>query len=242
MIGPVLNQLVRYAPVLAMLRGEHDTLLEIGSGSDGIAAYLRRPAFGLEIRFPAPPHELLIAVGGTATDLPFADRSVDVVLIMDTLEHIPPHLRARCLEEAMRVAARRIIVGGPMGPGARSADVELASYYRQRDIEVPAWLAEHLSERAPDVEDVLALLRDSGWTVEARGNENKRAHVALMKLETRSLAYRVLGRIRRHAPRPTAALARALRIGPYYSWLVDARRSTAADQASSIRDTSGPQS
>jgi hypothetical protein len=234
----VLNQLVRYAPVLKLLRAERGSILEVGSGADGISAYLRRPVIGCEIRFPGPPGPLLVPVAGSATNLPFADRSVDVVLVMDTLEHIPPDLRARCLGEAMRVARARIVVGGPMGPGARGADEQLAAYYRACSIEVPDWLAEHLTERAPDVEDVAAPLRAAGWTVRSRGNENLRAHLMLMKLETKSLPYRVLGRVRRHAPKLAAAMARSISYGPYYSYLVDATR----DHTSSTRATSGSQS
>lgn len=234
----MINQLVRYAPVLSLLRHERGSILEVGSGADGISIYLRRRTIGLEIRFPGPPGPLLTPVAGSATHLPFADQSVEVVLIMDTLEHVPPELRARCLAEAMRVARTRIIVGGPMGPRARKADERLAAFYRARGIVVPDWLAEHLAERAPDVADVIGPLRAAGWQVRDNGNENARAHLALMKLETRSFWYRALGRVRRHAPGPAAALARALRMPPYYSYVVEATRA----QACSTRATSGPQS
>jgi hypothetical protein len=220
----LINQLVRYAPVLRMLRAETGTLLEVGSGSDGICQYLGRATIGLEIRFPAPPHPLLRAACGTATHLPFAERSIDVVLIMDTMEHIPSPLRDRALAEAMRVARRRIIVGGPMGPHARGADVKLAAYYTARGIEVPDWLDEHLHQLAPDVADIVTPLRAAGFTVHARGNENLPMHLGLMKLETRRFPSRVLGRIRRHAAAPAAAVARTVSMGPYYSWLVDATR------------------
>jgi hypothetical protein len=234
----VLNQLVRYAPVLSTLRRERGTLLEVGSGQDGISAYLKRPTIGLEIRFPGPPGPHLLPVRGTATDLPFADRSVDVVLIMDTLEHIPASLRARCLAEAMRVARRRILVGGPMGERARRADETLARSYERRAQPKPEWLEEHLIEKAPDVGDVVAVLRGGGWDVRARGNENAALHLALMRAETTRFGYRALGRVRRHAPRAAAAVARALSFGPYYSYLVDAARS----HDSSTRATSGSQS
>lgn len=207
-----------------MLRAETGTLLEVGSGSDGICRYLGRPVIGLEIRFPAPPMACLRAVRGTATQLPFADRSIDVVLIMDTMEHIPPPLRAEALAEAMRVARRRIIVGGPMGPRARGADERLAAYYTANGIEVPDWLREHLSERAPDVADIAEPLRAGGWRVTSRGNENLPMHLAIMRLETKRFWFRAFGRIARHAPVPAAAVARALSLGPYYSFIVDATR------------------
>lgn len=235
----MLNQLVRYAPLLRLLRGEPGTLLEVGSGADGIASYLRRRAFGLEIDFGGPPGEWLIPVRGTATHLPFADRSVDTVLIMDTMEHIPPPLRRAALDEAMRVARARVVVGGPMGPRARAADVALAAHYEKRGLELPSWLREHLQERAPDVEDVAEPFRESGWDVRVEGNENVRAHVGLLKFETTWFGFRAANRLRQYAAGPVAALARAARVGPYYSWLVFAtRRSQDAD----TRATNGSQS
>lgn len=239
----MLNQLVRYAPVLRMLRDEPGTILEIGSGSHGIAQFLGRRVIGLEIRFPEPPGAFLVPCVGTATAVPLANASVDAVLVMDTLEHIPPPHRPAAIAEAMRVARRRVIVGGPMGPRAREADERLAAAHRARGVTVPDWLAEHLIERAPDVADVVGPLRDAGWYVTARGNENLRAHAAMMRLEMHRGWFRLFTTLRRRAPRAVAAVARALRVPPYYSWLVDARRpATTASQTSSTRATSGPQS
>jgi methyltransferase family protein len=238
----MLNQLVRYAPLLPALRRDTGSILEIGSGADGISVYLRRKVVGLEIRFPGPPGAWLTPVGGSATRLPFADASFDTVLVMDTMEHIPPPLRRMALDEAVRVARKTVIVGGPMGPQAREADERLASAYTKRGLNVPDWLAEHLAERAPDVEDIAGPLRDKGLDVTVRGNENLRAHIALMRAEMRPLAFKVLGRIRRHAPGPAATLARTIRFGPYYSWLVAGRRrSSASDQAPSTEATRGSQ-
>lgn len=238
----MLNQLVRYAPLLPALRRDTGTILEVGSGADGISAYLRRNVVGLEIRFPGPPGDWLTPVGGSATALPFADASFDTVLVMDTMEHIPPALRTKALDEAVRVARKIVIVGGPMGAAAREADERLAGAYRKRGIEPPDWLAEHLTERAPDIEDIAGPLRDKGLDVTVRGNENLRAHLALMRAEMRPVAFRILGRIRRHAPGPAATLARTLRFGPYYSWLVAGRRrSSASDHVRSTSSTSGSQ-
>ncbi|MFN2613296.1 MAG: methyltransferase domain-containing protein [Actinomycetota bacterium] len=220
----MLNQLWRYAPVLRMLRDEYGSILEVGSGVDGISQFLRRPVIGLEIRFYAPPGSWLWPVCGTATRLPFADGSVDVVLVMDTLEHVPPSLRARCIEEATRVARRRVIIGGPMGARARRSDERLAAYYRERSLPVPDWLQEHLVERAPDVSDVVGALRLSGWTVRARGNENAPIHLGIMRAETRKVWFKVFGRLRRHAPGAVTRVARALRLPPYYSYLIEAVR------------------
>ena len=219
----MINQLVRYAPLLAKFAADARSILEVGSGSEGIASYLGRPCFGLELRFPAPPSPLLIACGGTATDLPFRDGSVDVVLVMDTLEHVPPPLRPRVVEEACRVARDEVVIGGPLGADARRADDELAAHYARRGREIPAWLAEHLSERAPDVEDVVGWLAARGWSASVEGNEHLGRHLALLKLESTRYGGRIAHRVRRHAPGLAAAVARRLRKPPYYSWLVTGR-------------------
>jgi hypothetical protein len=239
----MLNQLVRYAPVLAMLREKRGSVLEVGSGQAGISQFLGRRVTGLEIRFPGPPGPLLTPVVGTATHLPFANRSFDVVLVMDTLEHIPPELRDACIEEAMRVTRDTLIIGGPMGPAARGADAKLVAYYEKHRIAVPDWLRQHIEREAPDVEAVTRPLRASGWRVEVRGNENVQQHLALMKLETKRLWYRGFAEVRTRAPNATAAVARRLRMPPYYSYVVSARRDASArSQDSSITSTIGPQS
>lgn len=220
----VINQLVRYAPLLDRLRADDLSFLEVGSGSDGIAAYLGRRGFGLEIRFPAPPAPELIACGGTATALPFRDEAIDRVLLVDTMEHIPQPLRRRTLEEACRVARVEVIVAGPMGADARRGDDELAAFYARTGRPTPAWLLEHLTERAPDVEDLTSVFAELGWRTQVEGNEHLGTHLALLRFEASRYGGRITDRIRRHAPSASAAVARRLRRGPYYSWIVTASR------------------
>lgn len=223
----MINQLVRYAPLLERLRDDRRSLLEVGSGSDGIASYLGRRCFGLEIRFAATPAPELIACGGSATAIPFKDSSIDIVLVMDTMEHIPPDLRASAVAEACRVARSQVIIGGPMGADSRRADDRLAAYYARTGRAVPEWLKEHLLRRAPDVDEIVDQLRSQGWHAKVEGNENLRAHLRLMRFESTRFGGRITNRLRRHLPGPSAALVRKLSgKGPYYSWLVTAEPSS----------------
>ncbi|WP_158793432.1 class I SAM-dependent methyltransferase [Granulicella sp. L60] len=52
---------------------------------------------------------------GSATSLPVPDKSFDVVLASDMLEHVPPTLRRQVIGEALRVARRLVIFGFPCG-------------------------------------------------------------------------------------------------------------------------------
>ncbi|MFF0707923.1 MULTISPECIES: mycofactocin oligosaccharide methyltransferase MftM [Gordonia] len=53
------------------------------------------------------------AIVANATDLPFADDSVDTVTLIHLLEHLSRDERERALAEALRVARRRVIVAVP---------------------------------------------------------------------------------------------------------------------------------
>lgn len=49
-----------------------------------------------------------------ATELPVRDGGVDTVLLLHVLEHLPPPVAAAALDEAMRTAARRVVVAVPV--------------------------------------------------------------------------------------------------------------------------------
>ena len=118
--------LARVQKVLGVLKGiQPGSLLDIGSGR---GAFL----WSLLDAFPALPvtcvdllayrvtdiqavHDggihRLSAVHGDATALPFADRSFDVVTMLEVLEHIPATRQA--LKEVCRVASRFLILSVP---------------------------------------------------------------------------------------------------------------------------------
>lgn len=63
-------------------------------------------------------------IQGVVTHLPFRERSFDLVLCIEVLEHLTPRDGARMLEEAKRVARSAVIVTAPTDPlGRHSQDV-----------------------------------------------------------------------------------------------------------------------
>jgi SAM-dependent methyltransferase len=214
-----LNHLVRFEPVLELIAGTGrggGTLLDVGSGSQGIARLLptgwRSTAcdadfedYGAAARPPASTAE---RVFGDVRALPFADRSFDVVIAVDLLEHVPFGDRARAISEICRVARIRAVIACPAGEVALAGDRELASRLQAHGRAVPPWLREHLENGFPETEELAAAAGKFG-AVRVVGNESVAAHVRLVAAELSPVA----GVVLRLACRPLEHLLASRRRG-----------------------------
>jgi hypothetical protein len=82
--------------------------------------------------------------------IPFGDCSFDVVVSLDTLEHVPPCGRGRFIAECMRVARRTLLVAAPYGTHGHSAyEAKLDSLYRDVHGDYHRWLHEHVLNGLP---------------------------------------------------------------------------------------------
>lgn len=81
---PTLHQLQRYALVVSVIRRDpHATVLDVGSGPNGLAALCpSRQIIGCDLTYDRPPRGNVLAVGGAAETLPFSDRSVDYLSLI----------------------------------------------------------------------------------------------------------------------------------------------------------------
>lgn len=116
------------------------TLLDVGSGVGDIAARARQLARERNIDlslFTIDLAETLAAasrarsgnaVRGDATSLPFADRSVDVVMCSQTLHHFDDAGAVRVLRELDRVARIRVIIADLRRSWLAAAGLWLASF------------------------------------------------------------------------------------------------------------------
>jgi hypothetical protein len=215
--GSLLNWAARYFPILRTLKKygflKSGTILEIGSGPFGIGTFRKVPFTGCDLAFSAKPNWPMTQLIASAADLPVADKSFDVVLASDVLEHIPPELRERVIREALRVARRLVIFGFPCGVAAHDADKALKQFYLSNQMEVPMWLEEHMEADFPE----LSLFRDlPGWKVVQFGNESIRFHTWMMQQETRRLFARITGKLVRVAPPLVEPFLRMADGSPYY--------------------------
>ena len=171
-----LGQLVRVEPVLAAVRAEGGgELLDVGSGGLGLADYLdaswRVTAVDTSFddygawRRSAPATRARRVVGDVRA-LPFGDRSFDVVVALDVLEHVVAGDRPVALAELARVARRRVVVAAPAGAPALAADRGLAASLSAP----PPWLDEHLANGLPEPAD----LRRAAGPVRLRARRRQR--------------------------------------------------------------------
>ena len=102
--------------------------------------------------------------------LPFADGSMDIVLAMDVLEHVPKPQRAGVIAECQRVAARCVFLGGPVHTtdvvAAERAFAAFAKRISGRDI---TFLEEHARFGLPEIADIVGAFGE-GWHVVTANN------------------------------------------------------------------------
>lgn len=123
-------------------------------------------------------HEVLISnlipapeagLQASGVQMPFADDAYDLVITVDTLEHIPPDLRARFVAELARVAAQGVIITGPFANGGinEQAELLLDDYLTNMLGQPYPFLSEHREFGLPIVAETLAPLTAAGFAAAA---------------------------------------------------------------------------
>ncbi|MEK7111044.1 MAG: class I SAM-dependent methyltransferase [Patescibacteria group bacterium] len=179
---PMVEKIQKFRPTkarrLAFRRADPISILEIGSGGLGIAPYLKMPVTGVDLEFKPPFHPLLTKVVSRAEKLDFADKSFDVVMSSDMLEHLPSSKREKAIFEMIRVSKLCVIIGVPCGEIAAKHDEELRlEYLKTHGKEFP-FLKEQVEYGLPDRTDIIAYINEAGKKLDRKikltvsGNEN----------------------------------------------------------------------
>ncbi len=97
------------------------------------------------------------------TRLPFADEAFDIVVAIDTLEHIPRERRLSFVQECLRVSNSAVILAAPFGsPGHAETEARLNALFTQSTGKLHPYLSEHVLYGLPDMEEIRQMVERSG--------------------------------------------------------------------------------
>ena len=138
-------------PLRVLEVGGHSSALKYFLPDDSIVlADIETPGTltGLPFRFDA-------YFRASGTKLPFRDASFDLVIALDTLEHVPDEARLAFMNELVRVSSRCVILNGPTyHPATALAEQRLARFLQRALSWESRFLQEHLELGLPRPEDI----------------------------------------------------------------------------------------
>lgn len=159
------DQLQRYHLAADLIeevrRGERFSILDAGSREGYLNNFLPRDDItGLD-RSYFPGNDFVV---GDAARLPFREKSFDIVVALDLLEHIPPQNRLAFFRETNRISREYIIIGAPFQGGEIEAAEKLINDFSTKlSGEKNFFLEEHEAGSLPDMETILSHYRKLGY-------------------------------------------------------------------------------
>ncbi len=154
------------------------TILDVGGRTALLRRFLPRDRVEL-VDLEASSERGLVLGDGAA--LPFRDRAVDLVCAFDTLEHVPPPLRASFVRECARVARHHVVIAGPYeSPRVVEGEKLLQRFLREKLGFHHRYLEEHRGHGLPDRAALERELIGLGGRVVAVGHGNVERWLFLM--------------------------------------------------------------
>lgn len=182
-----LDLAIRYAPIVEFAQRERPASIpEVGSGVHGIAYYLKdRHIVGSDLKFRERPESNMRAVASTAEVLPFRNRSFDLVISSDMMEHLPAAIRGDVVKEMLRVSRKHVVIGFPSGRIAQRHDFKLRETLQRRGVSLRS-LEEHVQHEYPTSESILSSVDKDKFRYWILRNANWRVHWAVAFLLTKN--------------------------------------------------------
>jgi len=168
-----IDQFERYACAVKEIRKIESevTVLEIGAGGEGISYFsnlLKKCNFFLfDIKKDAfTGLKKKQAIIGDGCRLPFRDKAFDVIVSVDTVEHIPKSLRHNFYKELKRVCKKRIILTCPIQSSdgifqGKKYDVTFQYLYERNYGVRETNTAQHIAAGHPTLEEIKRAIPDS---------------------------------------------------------------------------------
>lgn len=173
---------LRYYPVVNLLEKSPKNLsiLEVGSGTNGISDFYDGQIIGLDSDFSKTDtikNKNIQHIRGLITKIPFEDNKFDFVICLDTFEHIKISDRKKAIEEMLRVAKKKgmVIIGFPTSKMSEKMEIKINLLYKKKQGMDHVWLKEHRQNGLPDKKEILKILEDRNIKpkkIEVRGNVN----------------------------------------------------------------------
>ncbi|MCA9373689.1 glycosyltransferase [Candidatus Peregrinibacteria bacterium] len=149
-------------------------VLDVGGHLGNLAAFFpEETRFTILDKKAQPDGEQIEYIQGDANKIPFSDKSFDIVVGSDLIEHVEKPFRAPVIREMVRVSKGYVILGMP----CKNELVERAEQYisdqfkRITNTEHP-FLKEHSENGLPEEEKIVSILRkeDLDYTIIKEGN------------------------------------------------------------------------
>jgi len=108
-------ELERIEATIAMVPSDVRLALDVGCGDGRILERLPKhvSAFGIDYSYQATKHLSGRTLCASSEHLPFSDRSFDLVLCCEVLEHLPDEMFRRTLSELRRVSRKYVLISVP---------------------------------------------------------------------------------------------------------------------------------
>jgi SAM-dependent methyltransferase len=149
--------------IVARLAGKPRTAIDVGGVTGQLEAFM--PATEVVTVNVEPPTDVLF----DGEVLPFPDRSFDLAVSLDVLEHIERGERLQHFRELARVARERVLLCCPLGtPEHVEAERDLAEWRRSRTGTSDRYLEEHVERGLPTEEELRELASAAGLRFELR--------------------------------------------------------------------------
>ncbi len=139
------------------------TLFDVGAGPSGLTETFLGPVFEITSadveQFDNP--EIMEIKPGQPFEMP--DNSVDTVLSLEVLEHVPPEQRTLHINECLRVSRDVTIISCPVNTqAAAAAEKRINDIYQSMAGQDHPFLVEHIQNGLPDPDEIRGCIEQSG--------------------------------------------------------------------------------